>query len=65
MRCGSFGSSQNGLLDQLAHRRQDAVAGEVEPMGEPALAGEEADELLGGGGVAAGLEDHGARLMMP
>ena len=48
------------LLEQLRHRRQHALAGEVEIVGEPALGHEEADELLGGVDVAAVLEDHGA-----
>ena len=61
MRCGSLGSSQNGCVEQLRHRRQNALAGEVEPVGEPALGHEEADEVLGGRDVAAVLEDHGAQ----
>ena len=40
------------LLEQLRHRRQEAVAGEVEIVGEPALVDQEADELLGEGDVA-------------
>ena len=48
------------LLDQLAHRRHEAVAGEVQPMGEPAFLGKEADEVLGERRIPAGLEDHGA-----
>ena len=35
------------LVDQLAHRRQVAIAGEIQPVGEPAFLGEEADEVLG------------------
>ena len=47
------------LLDQLAHRRYEAVAGEVQPMGEPTFLGEEAHEVLGERRAPAGLEDHG------
>ena len=56
MRCGSLGSSQNGWSTQLAHRRQKAVAGEIEPVGEPAVLGEEADEVLGERGLPPSLK---------
>ena len=59
MRCGSLGSSQNGCSTSLRIGGR-TVAGEVEPVGEPAFLGEEADEVLGERGVPAGLEDHGA-----
>ena len=59
MWCGSLGSSQNGCIEQLRHRRQQALAGEVEIVREPALRHQEAHELLGRGDVAASLEDHG------
>ena len=41
------------LLEQRRHRRQDAVAGEVEPVRQPALADQEAHELLRGRDVPA------------
>ena len=44
------------LVEQLRHRRQQALAGEVEIMREPALLHEEAHELLGQGDVSARLE---------
>ncbi len=46
--------------EQLRHRRQHALAGEVEIVGEPALADQEAHEFLGVVDVAAVLENHGA-----
>ena len=49
------------LLDQLAHRRQPLVAGEVETVGEPAFLGQEADELDGEPRISAGLEDDSLR----
>ena len=54
------------LLEQLRHRRQQALAGEVEIVREPALGHQEAHELLGRVDVAAGLEDRGReeRLMI-
>src|SRR5687768_9829362 len=45
------------LLQQRWHRRHDAVAGEIEPMGEPALAGQETHELFRDRNVPALLED--------
>ena len=53
------------LLDQLAHRRHEAVAGEIQPMGEPAFLGKEADEVAGERGISAGLEDDGASRIKP
>ena len=47
------------LLEQLRHRRQHALTGEVEIVREPALADEETHELLGED-LAAGLEGRGA-----
>ena len=47
------------LLEQLRHRRHDAVAGEVEPVREPAVLDQEAHELLGQRNVPARLEDRG------
>jgi hypothetical protein len=46
------------LVEELLHRRQHALAGEVEVVGKPALGHKEAHELLGGRDVAAILEDH-------
>jgi hypothetical protein len=46
------------LVEQLPHRRQHALAGEVEVVHQPPLANEEAHELLGGRDVVAILEDH-------
>ena len=37
------------LVEQLGHRRQQALAGEVEIVGKPAFRYQEADELLGDG----------------
>ena len=45
-------------VEQLRHRRQDALAGEVETVHEPAFGHEKAHELLGGWRRAAVLEDH-------
>ena len=45
------------LLQQRRHRRHDAVAREVEPVREPALADQEPHELLRGRNVPAALED--------
>ena len=59
MRCGSLGSSQNGCIEQLRHRRQEALAGEVELVREPALADQKAHELLGQANVPASLEGRG------
>jgi hypothetical protein len=49
------------LLDQLAHRWQQAVAGKVQPMRKPAILRQEANERLGQLMIDAFLEDHGAR----
>ena len=46
-------------LKQLWHRRHEALAGEIEIVGKPALGHEEAHELLRGLDVAAVLEHHG------
>jgi hypothetical protein len=40
-----------GLVDQLANRGQVVVAGEIQPMGEPALLSKEADKPLLGAAV--------------
>ena len=61
MRCGSLGSSQNGCSTSLRIGGMTAVAGEIQPVGEPAFLGEEADEVLGERRISAGLEDHGAQ----
>jgi hypothetical protein len=48
-------------LEELWHRWEKALAGEVEIVGEPALGHEEADELLGGLDVVAVLESDGGK----
>jgi hypothetical protein len=48
------------LLDQLAHRRHETVAGEVQPVGKPAFLGEEAHESSSKFRVLAGFENHRA-----
>jgi hypothetical protein len=48
------------LFEQLAHRRQVAVAGEAEPVGEPAPLGEKAHEFAREWGIRAALENHAA-----
>ena len=49
------------LLDQLAHRRQNFISGEIEPVREPAFLGQEPDEVAGKRRIRAGLEDHSAK----
>ena len=56
LRCGSLGSSQKRRIEQLWHRRQVTVAGEVEIMREPAIGYQKVDELLGQRNMAASLE---------
>ena len=53
---GVAGVKPERLIDQLAHRRQPAIADERQPMGEPALLGEEADELGASSGLPPALK---------
>ena len=48
-------------IEQLRHRRQQALGGEVEIMHEPALAHEEVHELLGEGNMPPSLEGLGRK----
>ena len=61
IRCGSLGSSQNGEFEQRRHRGEETLPGEVEPVGEPAIADQKADEVLCRRAMAAALE-HDARV---
>jgi hypothetical protein len=45
------------LLDERAHRRQQPVAREVEPMSEPSLLDEKAHEVAGERRVTAALKE--------
>jgi hypothetical protein len=60
MRCGVARVEPERRLEQLRHRRQRALLGKVAVVREPALANQEAYELLGGSGVLAGPEDREA-----
>ena len=46
-------------IEQLRHRRQVALGGEVKIVREPAVLDEEAHELLGQRNMPAGLEGYG------
>ena len=59
--CGAGRSVQpEWRIEQLRNRWQHALAGEVEIVRQPALADQEAHELLGGATLLAVLEDHSA-----
>jgi hypothetical protein len=53
------------LVDELAHWRQEAIAGECQPVREPAALGEEADEVAGECRIAAGLVGGAADIDSP
>jgi hypothetical protein len=48
-------------LEQLRHRRQHALAGEIEVVGKPTLGHQKTDELLGGGDMATPLKTAAAK----
>ena len=56
MRCGSLGSSQNGWSISLRIGGMQSIARESQPVGEPAVLGEEAHEVLASAALPPALK---------